>query len=263
MSSSDQPRRALVTGASRGIGRASAIALAQAGHHVVAAARSLDGLAETAEHAAGRGAAGRILPVVCDLDNLADTASLTDRATEACGGSIDILVHCAGIARPARVTDLSLEDWHASMRVNVTSALVLARSCVPAMTESGWGRIVGIGSLYSRMGAQFSGAYATSKHALLGLMRVLAMELATKGVTANTVIPGWTDTEMVRSEAENVAAARGFSPEEAVRRFLRMQPLGRMVTPDEVGGLVAYLCSEAAAAITGQAVNIDGGSLQS
>lgn len=256
-------RRSLVTGASRGIGRAGALALASAGHDVVVTARSLDGLDRTVELAAESGAAGRILPLTCDVDDLDDTASLAPRAADLLGGPIEILVHCAGIARPARVTDLTLADWDSSMRVNVTSAMLLAQACVPAMTDAGWGRIVGIGSLYSRMGAQFSGAYAASKHALLGLMRVLAMELATKGVTANTVVPGWTDTEMVRAEAENVAAARGFSPEEAVRRFLRMQPLGRMVTPDEVGALIGYLCSEAAAAVTGQAINIDGGSLQS
>ena len=102
-----------------------------------------------------------------------------------------------------------------------------------------------------------------SKHALLGLTRVLAVELVRYGITANCVVPGWTDTEMVRDEARNVAAARGFAEEEAICRFLRNQPLGRMVAPAEVASLVTFLTGDAAAAITAQAFNIDGGSLQS
>ncbi|MDQ7909071.1 SDR family NAD(P)-dependent oxidoreductase [Phytohabitans sp. ZYX-F-186] len=245
-------RRALVTGASRGIGRAVAVALAAAGHTVAGSARTV---AATA--------AGGVIGVPCDMDDLSAVAALPARAAEALGGPVEILVHCAGITRPARVTDIALDDWDAVMRVNVTSALLLAQGCVPAMVGAGSGRVVTIGSLYSRMGGRFAGAYAASKHALLGLTRVLALELATKGVTANVVVPGWTDTEMVRAEARSVARANGYGEDEALRRFLRGQPLGRMVTPAEVAALVTFLCSDQAASITGQAINIDGGSLQS
>ncbi|HUZ25932.1 MAG TPA: SDR family NAD(P)-dependent oxidoreductase [Streptosporangiaceae bacterium] len=247
------PRRALVTGASRGIGRAVAMALAESGYQVVGAAR-------TAGHADGQ---TELRTIRCDMADLDAVRAMPAQAEDQAGGPFDVLVHCAGISRPGRATELPLDDWEESMRVNVTSALLLAQHCVPGMVERRWGRIVTIGSLYSRMGARFAGAYAASKHALLGLTRVLAIELATKGVTANCVIPGWTDTELVRNEAENVAAAQGYDANEAIRRFLRMQPLGRMVQPAEVGALVAFLCSDAAAAITGQAINIDGGSLQS
>jgi NAD(P)-dependent dehydrogenase (short-subunit alcohol dehydrogenase family) len=243
-------RRALVTGASRGIGRACASALAAHGFDVVGVGRSM-------EEAPG------ILPIRCDMGDLDAVAAMPARAEQLAGGPFDVLVHCAGISRPAPITTLTLADWEESMRVNVTSAFVLSQHCVPAMVERGWGRIVTIGSLYSRMGARFAGPYAVSKHALLGLTRVLAMELATKGVTANCVIPGWTDTEMVRTEAASVAAAQGYSSEEAIGRFLRTQPLGRMVTTDEVAALVAFLCTDAAAAITGQGLNVDGGSVQS
>jgi NAD(P)-dependent dehydrogenase (short-subunit alcohol dehydrogenase family) len=252
--SEQETRRALVTGASRGIGRAIAVALQATGHTVAGAARTV---ADDPEAPDG------IVALPCDMTDLAAVAALPARAIAALGGPVDVLVHAAGIAHAARVTDISLADWDEVHRVNVTSMLVLAQECVPAMVTRGWGRIVTVGSLYSRMGARFSGSYAASKHALLGLTRVLAMELATKGITANVVVPGWTDTDMVRGEARNVSQANGYSEEEAVRRFLRGQPLGRMVEPAEVAALVAFLCGDAAAAITGQALNIDGGSLQS
>jgi NAD(P)-dependent dehydrogenase (short-subunit alcohol dehydrogenase family) len=255
------PHRALVTGGSRGIGRGVSVALAAAGIDVAAAARTEAGLQETvaAAQAHGRGA---VLALAADVGDLDACRALPARAAEALGGPVDVLVHCAGIARSAKVVDLPLADWEESMRVNVTAAFVLAQETAPAMVAAGWGRIMTIGSLYSRMGAKHSGAYAASKHALLGLTRVLSVEHARHGITANTIVPGFTDTEMVRDEARAVAAARQIDESEAIRRFLRIQPLGRMVTVDEVGALVAYLCGEAAAPITGQAINIDGGAVQ-
>jgi 3-hydroxybutyrate dehydrogenase len=257
-----RPRRALVTGGSRGIGRGIVLALSAAGTEVVAASRTVEGLEETVALAEAAGGA-RVVALAVDVGDLDACAALPGRATEALGGHPDMLVHCAGIARPGRITDLPLADWEESMRVNVTAAFVLAQAAAPAMSEAGWGRIINIGSLYSRVGAKHAGAYVASKHALLGLTRVLSLELVRDGITANTIVPGFTDTEMVRGEARSVGAARGFDEEEAIKRFLRVQPLGRMVTTDEVGALVAYLCSDAGAPITGQAINIDGGALQS
>jgi 3-hydroxybutyrate dehydrogenase len=259
---SGTPRRALVTGGSRGIGRGIVLALSAAGHEVVAASRTVAGLEETVALAEAAGGA-RVVSLAVDVGDLDACAALPGLATEALGGHPDMLIHCAGIARPGRVTDLPLTDWEDSMRVNVTAAFVLAQAAAPAMSEAQWGRIINIGSLYSRVGAKHAAAYVASKHALLGLTRVLSLELVRDGITANTIVPGFTDTEMVRGEARSVGAARGFDEEEAIKRFLRVQPLGRMVTTDEVGALVAYLCSEAAAPITGQAINIDGGALQS
>jgi NAD(P)-dependent dehydrogenase (short-subunit alcohol dehydrogenase family) len=254
-------RRALVTGGSRGIGRGVSVALAAAGIDVVAAARTAAGLAETVAEGNAAGA-GRVHALAADVGDLDACRALPAQAAELLGGDVNVLVHCAGIARSGKIVRLALEDWETSMRVNTTAAFVLAQETAPAMAAAGWGRIVTIGSLYSRMGARHAGAYAASKHALLGLTRVLAVEHARDGITANTIVPGFTDTEMVRDEAAAVAAAHNIDADEAIRRFLRIQPLGRMVTTAEVGALVAYLCSDAAAPITGQAIDIDGGAVQ-
>jgi NAD(P)-dependent dehydrogenase (short-subunit alcohol dehydrogenase family) len=256
------PRRALITGASRGIGRGIAEAFGAAGYRVALAARDPADLEETAvlTRAAGATAAVSLPTDVGDLDA---ARALPSHAAEALGGSVEILVHCAGIARNGPVGELSMDDWEDSLRVNVTALFVLAGEIGPAMAAAGWGRIVSIGSLYARFGVARTAAYTTSKHAVLGLTRVLAAELVKHRVTANCVIPGWVDTEMVRSQADAAAAERGLSQEQIVDRFLRDQPIGRMVTTEEVGALVAFLASDAAAPITGQAINIDGGSYQS
>jgi NAD(P)-dependent dehydrogenase (short-subunit alcohol dehydrogenase family) len=253
-------RRALVTGASRGIGLAIAQALASDGHKVAASARTEAALAEAAGPHGEAG--GEIVAVRADMASPEDCAALPGRAAEALGGPVEILVYCAGISRTGRVEDLALADWNESMQVNVTGALQVSAGAIPSMREANWGRIVNILSLYSRFGVPTSAPYTVSKHALLGLTRVQSAELIRDGITVNGVVPGWVDTEMVQGEAESVAAAKGLPVEDVRKRFLRGQPLGRMIEPAEVAALVSFLCGESAAAITGQALGIDGGSYQ-
>jgi len=168
------------------------------------------------------------------------------------------------VSLPGPTPTMPLEDWELSMRVNVTAPFLLCQAVLPAMAEDGWGRVISIGSLYSRYGVPLAAAYTASKHAILGLTRVISQEFARKGITANTLAPGFVDTEMVRDEAIRVGTKHGLTPEETLRRFLRNagQAIGRPIEAEEVAGLVTYLASEAAAAITGQVINVDGGAHQ-
>lgn len=259
--SDGSPHAALITGASRGIGRGVTDALAAAGFAVAISARGKEGLAATAEAARWRGAPSAVaLPA--DLADPSECRELAIAAADSLGRSPDVFVHCAGIARNGAFGELPLADWETSMQVNVTSAFILASELAPKMAAAGWGRIVMIGSLYSLTSAPRTAAYTSSKHAVLGLTRVLAAEYVKRGVTANMLAPGFVDTEMVREEADRLAPVLGIEVEQVIQRFLRNQPLGRMVTVEEVGALVAYLCSEVAAPITGQSLAIDGNSHQ-
>jgi 3-hydroxybutyrate dehydrogenase len=255
------PHAALITGASRGIGRGVAVALGAAGFELALAARGAQGLEDTAEAAVEAGAP-LALSLPTDIGDLDACRGLARRAREGLDRHPDVFVHCAGIARNGRVGELELEAWEESMRVNVSAAFVLAGELLPSMADAGWGRVVCVGSLYSRFGVARTAAYTASKHAILGLTRVIAAEHPRAGVTANAIIPGFVDTEMVRDEADRAAEARGLSREDIVQKFLRIQPIGRMVSVEEVGALVAFLCSDAAAPITGQAIDIDGGAFQ-
>lgn len=248
-------RRALITGGGRGIGRAVALRLAEDGHRVAVTARSQDEIEAVAAAVDG-------VALTVDLANPEAASALAGRAAEALGGPVEIFVHSAGVAAIAPLHKLAPEDWRRSFAVNVDAAFHISRDLMKPMKEAGWGRIVTIASLRARVGVPTTAAYTASKHALLGLTRVISAELATHGATANAVVPGWVDTQMVRDEIANFAAALDVSDEEAQRRLLREQKIGRFLAPDEVAGLVGYLCGEQAGGVTGQALHIDGGSYQ-
>ena len=173
---------AVITGAGNGIGLATARLMAAHGARLVLTDIDNARLEEVAAELDPSGQ--RVYTRALDVSASADCERVFEAAAKHFGG-LDHLVHCAGISRPAPIPKIDLADWDESMRVNVTSALVLAQHCMPGMIDRGWGRIVTIGSLYSRMAAPHSGPYAVSKHAILGLTRVMAMETAAKGVTAN------------------------------------------------------------------------------
>lgn len=254
-------RRVLITGGGRGIGRATALRLAGEGHAIAVTARSSGELEVVAEEAVKAGAAkGEAIAV--DLADAVAAQELPERAAAALGGHPEIFVHAAGVAAIAPLGRLDPADWDRSFAVNVHAAFHITRQLVGPMRAERWGRVVTIASLRARAGVPTTAAYTASKHALLGLTRVIASELAPHGATANAVVPGWVDTQMVRDEIGKFAAELGVPLEEAQRRLLREQRIGRFLEPGEVAGLVGYLCSDAAAGITGQAMHIDGGSYQ-
>jgi NAD(P)-dependent dehydrogenase (short-subunit alcohol dehydrogenase family) len=244
-------RVALVTGASRGIGRSIALRLAAEGARVVACARSEDAIAELAAEIDG---------VAVPMD-VADPASI-DAALERVGyevGPVDVLVPNAGIAESAPYDRTTGAMWDRMMAVNCTSVVHLVQKLVPSMVARGSGRVVIVASNAGLMGYAYTSAYCASKHAVLGFMRAVALEIAKTPVTINAVCPGWVDTAMAAEAVARIAKATGRSEDQAKGALERMSPQGRLVAPEEVADLVAMLAGDAAASIHGQAIAIDGG----
>jgi NAD(P)-dependent dehydrogenase (short-subunit alcohol dehydrogenase family) len=247
-------RVALVTGASRGIGRATAIALARAGHRVVAVARSTDLLEELAREPGIEAQPG-------SLETADGCLDVIERA-HGRAGPVTILVNNAGRGgwhdRP--IWDQGRDGWRASMAVNLDAPFELTRGFVGDMIGAGWGRIVMISSTAGQIGAPAMAPYCASKHGMIGLMRSVAQDVAPHGITCNAILPGWVRTEMAERDAEQEAARRGLSADEVWAERAAQSPAGRVVTPDEVADVVAYLSSPAAAAVNGEAITVSLGS---
>ncbi len=251
-------RIAVVTGGGRGIGAAAARRLAAAGAAVVVSARSASEIEAVAEEI--RAAGGRATPVPCDVSDAVQVGALAER-TGAELGPADILVHAAGIASAAPIRSLELEEWRRVLEVNATGSFLCTRAFLPSMAERGWGRLVYVASVAGLTGARYTAAYAASKHAVLGLARCAAAEVAGRGVTVNALCPGYVSTEMTLASARNVALKTGRSQEEAMQAIVAMNPQGRLIEPEEVADAALWLCGEGARGINGQAIVMDGGEL--
>ena len=248
-------RIALVTGAGSGIGRAAAIRLSRAGLRVVLSSRRADALAATAA-----ACPGPTLAVPADVTDPSAVDRLFGRA-EHDWGAVEVLVASAGAGYSARIERTSDADWYRMLELNLTAPFRCLRRAVPAMRAGGYGRIVVIASTASRVGEPYLAAYAASKHGVLGLVRVAAAELAGTGVTVNAVCPGFVDTPMTATTIGNLVQKTGRTAEQARSSLEARQPIGRLITPEEVADAV-WFCV-ASEAITGQAVHIDGGTVQS
>ena len=250
-------RIALVTGAGRGIGRAVALAMARAGCHVVLAARTREPLEQVAS--AVRGYGREAVPVICDVGSRAEVDALEKTARRM--GVVQILVNGAGIAPAASFLEMDDALLDEVMRVNFKGTYHCCKRFLEPMIGAGWGRIINIASTTAKTAYPYTAAYTASKHAVLGLTRVLALETARKGVTVNAICPGYVDTELTRENARRMAVAAGSTAPEVLERFARTSPQQRLMAADEVADMAVLLAGPVGDAVTGQAVNVDGGAV--
>jgi len=249
-------RAIVVTGAGGGMGRGIALAIAEAGGRVVAGDLGREGVAETARQVEAAG--GRALAVVLDVTDAASTEAAIARTVEAFG-RLDGWVNNAGILRMDAALEARAEDWDAQMRVNVAGLFQCCqRAARRFLAQGGGGAIVNVASNAGKVGYPNMAAYNASKAAVINLTRSLAAEWAGHRVNVNAVCPGGVDTPMLMAVAEWITARAGGDPRALVSRMTPAQ-LGRHVQPIEVGRVVAFLLSDRAAVIRGQAINVDGG----
>ncbi len=240
-------KTAFVTGASQGIGRAIALALAAAGARVALAARNAEKLAGVAAEIASAG--GEAHPYPLDIAQEASIKEVAKRALAA-HGTVDILVNNAGITRDGLMMRMKRPDWDDVIATNVTGAFLLTQALLPTMVKARWGRIVNISSIVGQAGQAGQVNYATSKAALLGFTKSLAREVASRAITVNAVAPGYIETAMTEVLTDSQKAAN-----------LQFVPLGRVGTDLEIAHAVAFLCSPGAAYITGHTLDVNGGLL--
>ena len=240
-------RVALVTGASQGIGRACALRLAQSGATLALAARNQEKLNQlTGEIEAAGGKAAAFILDVGDEEQVKSTF----KAVIGQFGKVDILVNNAGITRDQLVMRMKRADWDAVLNTNLTSAYLCTQQAISSMLKQRWGRIINITSIFGQMGQAGQANYAASKAGLIGLTMAIAREVGSRNITCNAVAPGFIETAMTSGLAEDFK-----------QNAVKMIPLGRVGSPDDVAEAVAFLASEAASYITGHVLNVNGGML--
>ena len=254
-------KTALITGSTSGIGLGIAKALARQGANIV-----LNGFGDVegprAEVlAAAHSGAGAVSVQYhgADMSRAADIADMFDYSA-AQFGRVDILVNNAGIQHVARVEDFPPERWDAIIAINLSSAFHTTRLALPAMQQAGWGRVINIASVHGLVGSAEKAAYVAAKHGIVGFTKVTALENAKSGVTSNAICPGWVLTPLVQKQIDAKAAEQKISAEEATKLLLQeKEPSLRFTTPEELGALAVFCCSEAGQNVTGVAWNMDGG----
>jgi NAD(P)-dependent dehydrogenase (short-subunit alcohol dehydrogenase family) len=247
-----------VTGGGRGIGRAVALAFAEPGAIVAIGSRTAAQLDRTAQEIRDRGAEAIAVEM-----NVTDSHSVQSALSRlhARGIRIDVLVNNAGVGGGESVQGSDEQAWRRIIDTNVVGTYLVCRAALPLVVEGG--RIINLSSVLGRFGVAGYSAYCASKHAIIGFTRALALELTDRSITVNAISPGWVDTDMAVEGMTLGASAMGITYEEFRRRALKAVPIKRIIQPEEVAGLVRFLASPAAAAITGQTYNICGGQVMS
>jgi NAD(P)-dependent dehydrogenase (short-subunit alcohol dehydrogenase family) len=240
-------KTAVITGASKGLGKAMALALGSAGANIALVSRDLDQLNEARRAVQSVGGEAAVFPA--DISEEEQVRNL-ERDVIAAFGGVHILINNAGINLRKQLVEFTLEEWRRVLETNLTSVFLMCRSFVPQMRGRGYGRIINLTSIMSHVSIPGRSAYSASKTALLGLTRALALELASDGITVNGISPGPFATEMNTSLIQNP---------ELNQQFISKIPVGRWGRVEEIGQLALYLCSEAAGFITGTDILIDGG----
>jgi 3-hydroxybutyrate dehydrogenase len=248
-------KTALVTGSTSGIGLGIAKALAAQGANIV-----LNGFGDIEGPKAEVAAFGvKVGYHGADMSKPAEIEAMMQYAAQTFGRT-DILVNNAGIQHVAPVEDFPPEKWDAILAINLSSAFHASRLAIPAMKAAGWGRIINLASVHGLVASAQKSAYVAAKHGLVGLTKVTALELATTGVTCNAICPGWVLTPLVQKQVDAKAAALGIGNEEAKKQLLaEKEPSLQFTTPEELGQLAVFFCSDAAKNVRGVAWNMDGG----
>jgi 3-hydroxybutyrate dehydrogenase len=251
---------AIITGGGRGIGRAIAQAFAREGASVALLARTESEIKRVAEEIHEECGVATMYKA-CDVADAASVSAAFEVVSGAFDAGVSILVNNAGIAESAPFLKTDDEMWQRHLAINLTGTFLCTRAALPSMIARGWGRVINVASIAGKTGAPYIAAYAASKHGVLGLTRSLALEVAMKGVTVNAICPGYVDTDMTTRALENIEAKTGRSAAEGLEAIKRMSPQQRLVTAEEVAALALLLASDDGRGITGQAINVDGGTV--
>lgn len=244
---------AFVTGAGRGVGRAIALRFARDGYAVAVAGRSEPQLQTTSRAIVDAG--GKAIPVLCDVASREAVARALARAEQEFG-PIDVLVNNAGISESASFVSMDDGVWDRTIAVNLTGTYHCMRAVAPGMFARRSGRIINIASSAAKVGYPYTAAYVASKHGVLGLTRAVAIEAAPRGVTVNAICPGWIESDMTAQSIARISEKTGRTAEEARRTIEAMNPQGRLIRPEEVADVAAFLASAEAAGTNGQAIDL-------
>jgi len=254
----DEQKVVLVTGAGSGIGRSTALAFARSGCKIAIGSDKESEVEEVRKVCLEAGA--EAVGLIVDVREEAAVRGMVKQAVSRLG-PVDIIVTSAGVIDLAPVSETDLSSWENLLAVNLTGTFLCVRECIDAMTERGWGRVICVSSLAGRIGSKYGAAYSASKHGVLGLVRSLALEVVSRGVTVNAICPGFVETRMAERIRPVEARLHGVDEKDLIRERIASLPMGRYLHADEIAPLALFLASDEAGGITGQAIGIDGGIL--